>query len=90
VTTAKGLTPVSGACHWQVAQGDAVAAFVRPEVATPGRMMLRCCRCRAAQLQARVESLLFDGANSAVLLQEVGTSKPSSTSPCRKPASSPT
>ncbi|HXA37038.1 MAG TPA: ABC transporter ATP-binding protein [Steroidobacteraceae bacterium] len=52
-----------------IASGDAVEVFVRPEVATLARS--------AAQLppdqpshSGKVQSVLFDGANSAVLLQE--------------------
>jgi spermidine/putrescine transport system ATP-binding protein len=55
-----------------VREGDAVEGFVRPEVASLGRS--------AAELppgqpphRGEVESLLFDGANSAVLLKEQRT-----------------
>jgi spermidine/putrescine transport system ATP-binding protein len=55
-----------------LAVGDAVEGFVRPEVAILGRV--------AAELPAgqprhegEVQSLLFDGANSAVLLKELRT-----------------
>jgi spermidine/putrescine transport system ATP-binding protein len=52
-----------------VAAGDAVEAFVRPEVARlarePGALP-----AGQPQHRATVESLLFDGANSAVLLRE--------------------
>jgi len=64
VIHARASTPVS--------VGSAVEAFVRPEAATLGRT--------AADLPAgqpshagEVESLLFDGANSAVLLRETAT-----------------
>ena len=64
VIHARASTPVS--------VGSAVEAFVRPEAATLGRT--------AADLPAgqpshagEVESLLFDGANSAVLLRETET-----------------
>lgn len=57
-----------------IAVGDAVEAFVRPEVATLAR--------NAAELPAGqprhagvVQSVLFDGANSAVLLQEAQTQR---------------
>jgi spermidine/putrescine transport system ATP-binding protein len=52
-----------------VAAGDAVEAFVRPEVAVLGRndAELPAAHPRHA---GEVESVLFDGANSAVLLQE--------------------
>jgi spermidine/putrescine transport system ATP-binding protein len=58
--------------HGPIADGDAVETFVRPEVATLGR--------NSAELPAgqpwhsgEVQSVLFDGANSAVLLQESRT-----------------
>ena len=56
----------------QVEVGDAVEAFVRPEVANLAR---DAAELGEAQLRfaALVESLLFDGANSAVLLREAGT-----------------
>ncbi len=52
--------------------GDAVEAFVRPEAAQIAR---RADELPADQpsYSARVESLLFDGANSSVLLREVQT-----------------
>jgi spermidine/putrescine transport system ATP-binding protein len=57
-----------------IAVGDAVEAFVRPEVATLAR--------NAAELPAGqprhagvVQSVLFDGANSAVLLKEAQTER---------------
>jgi spermidine/putrescine transport system ATP-binding protein len=53
----------------QISTGDHVEVFVRPEAATLERE-----ECRLPQNQALylgvVQSLLFDGANSAVLLQE--------------------
>ena len=56
----------------EVAAGDAVLAFVRPEVAS----LARDASALAPGIpvhQAVVESLLFDGANSAVLLREART-----------------
>ena len=60
--------------------GDAASAFVRPEVAVLGRtaadLDLPTAGSRAASAPVHegvVESLLFDGANSAVLLREVRT-----------------
>ncbi len=52
-----------------VRKGDAVEAFVRPEVAQIARS---AADLPAGQpnYTARIESLLFDGANSAVLLRE--------------------
>ena len=69
--SAQGLT-VQARSSGPIAAGDAVEAFVRPEVVSLAR--------DAAELSApvqcfvgRVDSLLFDGANSAVLLREVRT-----------------
>jgi spermidine/putrescine transport system ATP-binding protein len=55
-----------------MAEGDACVAFVRPEVASLAR---DAHALPADQLhhRAEVESLLFDGANSAVLLRELST-----------------
>ena len=68
VTTADGWV-IRARRYGSIAAGDAVEAFVRPEVAVLGRS--------EAELPAGhprhagdVESVLFDGANSAVLLQE--------------------
>jgi spermidine/putrescine transport system ATP-binding protein len=68
VTTADGWV-IRTRRHAPIAIGDAIEAFVRPEVASLGR--------GAAELPAgqpwhsgEVQSLLFDGANSAVLLKE--------------------
>ena len=55
-----------------IAAGDAVEAFIRPEVVSLARDAAEL----AAPMQrfvGRVESLLFDGANSAVLLREERT-----------------
>ena len=52
-----------------VRAGDAVEAFVRPEVAQIARNANELPAERP-NYSARVESLLFDGANSAVLLRE--------------------
>jgi spermidine/putrescine transport system ATP-binding protein len=55
-----------------IAAGDAVEAFVRPEVVS----LARAAAELVAPLQSfagRVESVLFDGANSAVLLREEHT-----------------
>jgi spermidine/putrescine transport system ATP-binding protein len=71
ITTADGWT-IHAFVHGAVGVGDAVEAFVRPEVATLARV--------AADLppdqphhSGEVQSVLFDGANSAVLLQETRT-----------------
>jgi spermidine/putrescine transport system ATP-binding protein len=55
-----------------VAAGDTVEAFVRPEVARLARDARELPRGQPAHA-AVVESLLFDGANSAVLLREART-----------------
>jgi spermidine/putrescine transport system ATP-binding protein len=58
--------------HASVAAGEAVEAFVRPEAMVlarePGALP-----AGLPALQARVDSLLFDGANSAVLAHEART-----------------
>ncbi len=57
-----------------IVKGDAVEAFVRPEVATIGRNAAELGVDPAQTVhEGEVESLLFDGANSAVLLQEKAT-----------------
>jgi spermidine/putrescine transport system ATP-binding protein len=55
-----------------VAAGAAVEAFVRPEVATLARAPAELPAGQHAH-RGEVESLLFDGANSAVLLREERT-----------------
>jgi spermidine/putrescine transport system ATP-binding protein len=72
VTTAKGLV-IPARAIGKLAQGDAVEAFVRPEVARLAHDAAVLSDAGLPSYSARVESLLFDGANSAVLLQEVGT-----------------
>jgi spermidine/putrescine transport system ATP-binding protein len=52
--------------------GDAVEVFVRPEVATLARSVSDLPAGQPAH-QGEVQSVLFDGANSAVLLQETAT-----------------
>ncbi len=52
--------------------GDAVQAFVRPEVASLARMATDLAADQP-RFRGQVRSLLFDGANSAVLLHEVAT-----------------
>ncbi len=69
--SAQGLTlraRPSGA----IAAGDAVEAFVRPEVVSLARDAAELV-APAQSFAGRVESLLFDGANSAVLLREERT-----------------
>jgi spermidine/putrescine transport system ATP-binding protein len=55
-----------------IAAGSAVEAFVRPEAATIGRTSAELAALPGQMVhQGDVESLLFDGANSAVLVREV-------------------
>jgi spermidine/putrescine transport system ATP-binding protein len=56
-------------CSRPLAAGAAVEAFVRPEVATLARVATELPAGQAVH-NGIVESLLFDGANSAVLLRE--------------------
>ena len=72
VTSAKGLA-IPARAIGKLAQGDAVEAFVRPEVARLAHNAAVLTDAGLPSYSARVESLLFDGANSAVLLQEVST-----------------
>ena len=68
--SAQGLT-VQARPSGPIAAGDVVEAFVRPEVVS-----LAHDAAELAPMQrfvGRVESLLFDGANSAVLLRELRT-----------------
>jgi spermidine/putrescine transport system ATP-binding protein len=71
LVTAEGLT-LHARRAGQLSTGDAVEAFVRPEVA---RLARDAGELPAGQPRhrAEVESLLFDGANSAVLLRESST-----------------
>lgn len=72
VTSAKGLA-IPARAIGKLAQGDAVEAFVRPEVARLAHNAAVLTDAGLPSYSARVESLLFDGANSAVLLQEAST-----------------
>ena len=69
LTSAQGLV-LSARAIGQVNVGDAVQAFVRPEVASLARAASVFCDAGLPHYGARIESLLFDGANSAVLLRE--------------------
>jgi spermidine/putrescine transport system ATP-binding protein len=71
VTTADGWT-IHARRHGAIAAGDAVEVFVRPEVASLARQPALLPSSQPAHA-GTVHSLLFDGANSAVLLQEMGT-----------------
>src|SRR5208282_6000374 len=55
-----------------LAVGDAAEAFVRPEVASLGRTQAELPASQPPHT-GEVQSLLFDGANSAVLLKELRT-----------------
>jgi spermidine/putrescine transport system ATP-binding protein len=69
VTSAQGLE-IPARAIGSVRAGDAVEAFVRPEVASLSRSAALFSEAGLPHYQARIESLLFDGANSAVLLHE--------------------
>ncbi len=69
--TAQGLT-VQARPSDPIAAGDAIEAFVRPEVVSLARDAAELAAL-AQRFGGRVESLLFDGANSAVLLREERT-----------------
>ena len=66
---AAGGWAIRARCATPVSAGAEVEAFVRPEVATLGRSAAELPAGQSAHLGS-VESLLFDGANSAVLLRE--------------------
>jgi spermidine/putrescine transport system ATP-binding protein len=68
LVTADGWT-IRARAHAPLAHGAAVEAFVRPEVATLAREPGELPPGQAVH-SGEVESLLFDGANSAVLLRE--------------------
>ena len=69
MTSAQGLVMPARAMG-NVSRGDAVEAFVRPEVARLARHAAVLNDAGLSHFTARITSLLFDGANSAVLLQE--------------------
>ena len=69
VTSAAGLV-IPARAMGKVQRGDAVEAFVRPEVARLARQSSTLADAGLPVFSARVTSLLFDGANSAVLLHE--------------------
>jgi len=69
VTGAAGLVLPARAIG-PVNVGDAVEAFVRPEVARLAHDAATLVNAGLPHFSARVTSLLFDGANSAVLLTE--------------------
>ena len=69
LTSAEGLV-IPARVIGKVARGDAVEAFVRPEVARLARNATVLADAGLTHFSARITSLLFDGANSAVLLHE--------------------
>jgi spermidine/putrescine transport system ATP-binding protein len=71
ITTASGWV-VQARRGGNLAVGESAAAFVRPEVATLERSAEQQ-PTGTLRFNARVQSLLFDGANSAVLLREAAT-----------------
>jgi spermidine/putrescine transport system ATP-binding protein len=71
VATAEGLV-VRARASGAIGSGDAVDAFVRPEVIDLARNSAELPPA-AQRFSARVASLLFDGANSAVLVHEERT-----------------
>jgi spermidine/putrescine transport system ATP-binding protein len=56
-----------------VRSGDTVQAFVRPEVASLSRQASDFASAGVPHYRGSVESILFDGANSAVLLRETSS-----------------
>jgi spermidine/putrescine transport system ATP-binding protein len=60
-------------CTEHVLAGDAIEAFVRPEVVTLARDAAGLANRNPPHFTGRVESLLFDGANSTVLVREQPT-----------------
>jgi len=71
MTTSQGLS-VRARASGTLAAGDAVEAFVRPEVVDIARDANELPR-GGQRFAGRVASLLFDGANSAVLVTEETT-----------------
>ncbi len=69
VTSAEGMV-VPARAIGKIARGDVVEAFVRPEVARLARNPAVLREAGLPTFNARITSLLFDGANSAVLLHE--------------------
>jgi spermidine/putrescine transport system ATP-binding protein len=71
IATGDGLT-LRAAASGTIAAGDPVEGFVRPEVLALARNAAELAPA-AQRFEGRVESLLFDGANSAVLVREART-----------------
>jgi len=72
LTSAQGLV-MSARAMGVVRPGDTVEAFVRPEVASLSRSAAVFSQAGLPHYRARIDSLLFDGANSAVLLHETSS-----------------
>jgi spermidine/putrescine transport system ATP-binding protein len=72
LVTREGLR-ISARASGAIAAGDRVEAFVRPEVLHLARDAAEL-PAAAKRFSGRVASLLFDGANSAVLVREEATS----------------
>ncbi len=69
VTSAQGLV-IPARAIGKVSQGATVEAFMRPEVARLARNAAVLTDAGLPHFSARITNLLFDGANSAVLLHE--------------------
>jgi len=72
LTSSAGLT-LSAKAMGQLRAGDEVQAFVRPEAVRLARHELGLGSAGQPSYQGQVESLLFDGANSAVLVRETAS-----------------
>lgn len=72
LTSSAGLT-LSAKAMGQLRAGDEVQAFVRPEAVRLARDELGLGSAGQPSYQGQVESLLFDGANSAVLVRETAS-----------------
>ena len=72
VTSAAGLALPARAVG-VIRVGDSVQVFVRPEVASVARSGAVFSGAGLPHYQGQIDSLLFDGANSAVLLHENGS-----------------
>lgn len=72
LTSSVGLT-LSAKAMGQLRAGDEVQAFVRPEAVRLARDELGLGSAGQPSYQGQVESLLFDGANSAVLVRETAS-----------------
>ena len=72
ITSEAGLV-LTARASGTIQAGDTVEAFVRPEVASLARDAQVFASVGLPHYRARIDSLLFDGANSAVLLHEETT-----------------